>query len=50
MSVVAINFVTESFTDVHSAFAAIADLTGDWKKDPRYEESWYFVCEKPEAK
>jgi hypothetical protein len=30
----------------HSAFATIKDLNGDWKKDPRYEDSWYFVCEK----
>jgi len=35
---------------VFSAFAAIKDLTGDWKKDPRYEDSWYFVCAKPEGK
>ncbi|GAB7329025.1 hypothetical protein MBLNU13_g00874t1 [Cladosporium sp. NU13] len=32
------------------AFAAIKDLDGDWKKDPRYEDSWYFVCAKPEGK
>jgi hypothetical protein len=37
-------------TYVFSAFAAIKDLTGDWKKDPRYEDSWYFVCAKPEGK
>lgn len=40
----------EFCTDVYSAFAAIKDLDGDWKKDPRYEDSWYFVCAKPEGK
>ena len=40
----------ELCADFCSAFAAIKDLDGDWKKDPRYEDSWYFVCAKPEGK
>jgi hypothetical protein len=32
----------------YSTFSAIKDLAGDWKQDPRYEDSWYFVVEKPE--
>jgi hypothetical protein len=40
----------EFCANVYSAFAAIKDLDGDWKKDPRYEDSWYFVCAKPEGK
>ena len=40
----------ESSANRHSAFAAIKDLEGDWEKDPRYEDSWYFVCAKPEGK
>ena len=44
-------FVHENFVlTFNSAFAAIKDLDGDWKKDPRYEDSWYFVCAKPEGK
>ena len=38
------------FANFHSAFATIKDLEGEWKKDPRYEDSWYFVCAKPEGK
>ena len=40
----------ELCANFYSAFASIKDLDGDWKKDPRYEDSWYFVCAKPEGK
>ena len=33
--------------DVHSAYATVKELKGEWKKDPRFE-SWYFVCEDEE--
>nr|OQO29603.1 hypothetical protein B0A51_01594 [Rachicladosporium sp. CCFEE 5018] len=29
-------------------FVAIRDLKGSWHKDPRYEDSWFFVIEKEE--
>lgn len=44
------NVCNELCANFCSAFAAIKDLDGDWKKDPRYEDSWYFVCAKPEGK
>lgn len=42
--------VREFSLTIHSTFSAIKDLAGDWKQDPRYEDSWYFVIEKPEEK
>jgi len=29
-----------------STFAAIKDLKGEWKKDDRYDNVYYFVIEK----
>jgi len=34
----------------YSTFSAIKDLAGDWKQDPRFENSWYFVVDEPEEK
>nr|OQO28717.1 hypothetical protein B0A51_02960 [Rachicladosporium sp. CCFEE 5018] len=31
-------------------FVAIKDLKGEWKKDPRYEDSWFFVVEREEKR
>ncbi|KAK5683099.1 hypothetical protein LTS10_004630 [Elasticomyces elasticus] len=31
-------------------FISIKELKGEWKKDPRFEESWYFVREEEEKK
>ena len=33
-----------------SAFAGVKELKGEWKADPRFKDSWYFVREKEEEK
>ena len=37
-------------TCVCSAYAAVKEFGGEWKKDPRFENSWFFVREKEEKK
>jgi len=44
------DLVCDRLLTTHSTFSAIKDLAGDWKQDPRYEDSWYFVVDKPEEK
>jgi hypothetical protein len=36
--------------DTCSTFADIKGLNGCWKRDPRYDDAWYFIREKDEEK
>jgi len=35
---------------VVSTFVSIKELKGEWKKDPRYEDAYYFVRAEEEEK